>query len=141
MRFWDSSAVVPLVLREKSTPVVSKLLSEDADIIAWWGTSLEATSAIARLKREALLTPDKLHEAIASLDRLLDGATIIQPASDVLQTAKELLLAHTLRAADALQLAAALTAAGGPPEGRGFVCLDDRLRTAARAEGFSVYPP
>jgi hypothetical protein len=78
------------------------------------------------------LTPDKLQETIASLDGLLDGATIIQPADDVRETAKGLLLAHTLRAADALQLAAALIAAGGQPDDRGFVCLDQRLRAAAR---------
>jgi len=48
--------------------------------------------------------------------------------------------AHPVRAGDALQLAAALAWSDEPPQGSGFVCLDDRLRTAAQAEGFAVLP-
>ena len=52
----------------------------------------------------------------------------------VRQTAMRLLLVHDLRAGDALQLAAALTAAEGQPEALGFVTLDDRLGRAAICE-------
>jgi hypothetical protein len=49
--------------------------------------------------------------------------------------------AHPLRAGDALQLAAALVSSEDAPQGETFVCLDTRLRDAARREGFAIRPP
>ena len=40
----------------------------------------------------------------------------------------------------ALQLAAALLWVRDAPGGRDFICLDERLRTAALLEGFAVLP-
>jgi len=54
--------------------------------------------------------------------------------------ALRLLNTHAIRAGDALQLAAALIACDERPESLPFVCLDDRLRDAARKEGFPVLP-
>jgi len=52
--------------------------------------------------------------------------------------ARRLLRVHDLRAADALQLAAALAAAEGRPMTLTLLCLDDRLGAAAEREGFPV---
>jgi hypothetical protein len=49
-----------------------------------------------------------------------------------------LLRVHDLRAADALQLAAAIAAAEGQPASLELVCLDDRLIRAAEREGFPI---
>jgi len=46
-----------------------------------------------------------------------------------------LLRIHPLRAADSLQLAAALTVAEQEPSSLSFVCLDQRLAEAAIREG------
>jgi hypothetical protein len=54
--------------------------------------------------------------------------------------ALRLLRNHPLRAADALQLAAALIASEETPQTLEFICLDDRLALAARREGFTVIP-
>lgn len=59
---------------------------------------------------------------------------------EVRNQAIRLLGLHPLRAADALQLAAALVWADRRPRGHPFVCLDAGLREAAHAEGFSVLP-
>ena len=48
---------------------------------------------------------------------------------------------HPLRAADSLQLAAALASAEEDPSGVGFVCFDIRLNEAASREGFTVLAP
>jgi predicted nucleic acid-binding protein len=45
---------------------------------------------------------------------------------------------HRLRAADALQLAAAFTAAERRPVSLRVVTLDERLADAARKEGFAL---
>jgi predicted nucleic acid-binding protein len=47
---------------------------------------------------------------------------------------------HPLKAADALQLAAAYRWAAERPDGHEFVSLDGALSRAAEAEGFSVVP-
>ena len=47
---------------------------------------------------------------------------------------------HHLRAADALQLGAALVAAYDQPLGSALVTLDARFADAARREGFRVLP-
>jgi hypothetical protein len=54
--------------------------------------------------------------------------------------ARRLLAAHPLRAADALQLAAALVACDERSDMLAFVTLDDRLAKAARRGGFVVVP-
>ncbi|MHC4974262.1 MAG: hypothetical protein ACYTG3_18225 [Planctomycetota bacterium] len=53
---------------------------------------------------------------------------------------KRLLGIHNLRAADALQLGAALAAASDDPTAWELVCLDECLARAARREGFAVVP-
>jgi hypothetical protein len=47
---------------------------------------------------------------------------------------------HPLRAADALQLAAALIWVEEQPHGESFVSLDPRLRDSAAREGFTLVP-
>jgi hypothetical protein len=61
--------------------------------------------------------------------------------SEILRRRSERLLAvHALRATDAFQLAAALPWSRGEPAARAFVSLDERLREAARREGFRILP-
>jgi hypothetical protein len=52
--------------------------------------------------------------------------------------AERLVSVHPLRAADAVQLGAALVAADLDPAGLELVTFDERLATAAEKEGFSV---
>jgi predicted nucleic acid-binding protein len=52
--------------------------------------------------------------------------------------AERLVRIHPLRAADALQLAAATVAAEGQPANLPIVTMDDRLTLAADREGFPV---
>jgi len=65
----------------------------------------------------------------------------VREALDLVRShALRLLHTYSLRAADALQLGAALVACDEKPEALPFVCIDDRLRNAARKEGFRVLP-
>ena len=74
------------------------------------------------------------------LDRLAQSWMEVQPSETVRNVAERLLAVHALRATDALQLAAALTACGAHTKGQGFVSLDQRLQVAAYKEGFIVLP-
>lgn len=140
MRYWDASAIVPLLVQEPRTAEARALLTEDAGIVTWWGTRIESTSAIARLERAAALTPRQAGEAIEVLRAIAAGWHEILPADVVRETACRILRVHSLRAADSLQLAAATVMAGGHTSQAWFVAFDDRLREAASREGFLVGP-
>jgi len=138
MRFWDASAITPLLSEEPARKRLLEFLDEDADIIAWWGTPVEIASALSRREREGLLTADEAAAALAVARELSNSWHEIAPSDAVRRTAERLLRLHPLRAADSLQLAAALIAADHDPNSLPFVCLDVRLAGAAQREGFSV---
>lgn len=141
MRFWDSSAVVPLLVDEPASVAAHAEHARDADIAAWWGTEVECVSALSRLEREGLLASGSLVDAIRRLDGLAAAWQEVQPISRVRKTAIRMLRVHSLRAADALQLAAAMVAAEDNPATLPFVTFDDRLGEAAEREGFVVVRP
>lgn len=141
MKFWDASAVIPLCLDELRTASLRKVAEEDEALVAWWATPVECYSAFARLRREELLTTKEEEQARAVLTALAAEWTEIEPSRTVREQAGRALLLHPLRAADALQLAAALVWSRGQTTGHHFVCLDQRLREAARREGFTLLPP
>ncbi len=138
MRFWDSSALVPLLVMEDVTFRLGELYLEEDGILAWWGAEVECASALARLERESSLSPRDATLALQRLDDFARSWHLVEPVESLRQTARRLLRVHALRAADSLQLAAALLGSEGQPSTLGFVCLDQRLCTAAQREGFPV---
>ena len=139
MRFWDTSALVPLLLEQPATAHVRGMLEVDPEIAAWWGTPVECASAAARLRREERLSAVDESRVLDLLGRLQDSWLEVLPSQEVRTQALRLLRVHSLKAADALQLAAARMWAGDDP-GATFVTLDERLALAARLEGFRVLP-
>jgi len=140
MKFWDASAIVPLCLDEPWTPLLTQVLAEDPLMMVWWGSMVECWSAFARLRREGLFDTSDEEHARAILARLATAWTEIVPSQAVRDHAAHALQWHPLRAADGLQLAAALVWVQGQPIGQPFVCLDHRLRAAAQREGFLLIP-
>ncbi len=138
MRFWDSSAVIPLLALEATRARLLELLEQDPQVLIWWGTTVEIASALARREREQLLSADEVSSAMALARQLTDSWHEIVPSDAVRRTAERLLRMHPLRAADSLQLAAALVAADHDPANLPLVCLDTRLSSAARREGFTL---
>ena len=138
MRFWDSSAILPLLVEETSTPSALDYYGNNPGIVTWWGTPVECASALARLERETRLNSAEVTQALGQLATLQAAWHEVQPLDGVRQIAQRLLRLHPLRAADSLQLAAALLACEHRPQGWQFVCLDARLSLAAEREGFNV---
>jgi predicted nucleic acid-binding protein len=141
VRFWDSSAVIQLLVVESSSAAVMREYELDPEVVAWWATEAECVSALARLERERSLTAPSLGEALRRLDGLARAWREVQPVTTVRTTAIRLLRVHPLRTADALQLAAAIVAAEDHPATLQLVTLDDRLAQAAEREGFAVVRP
>ncbi len=138
MRFWDSSAIVPLLVAESSTRALVSEFVRDPEVVVWWATEFECVSALAHLEREAFIDAPAMAEAIARLDALALAWHEIQPGTRTRQVAVRLLRTHGLRAGDALQLAAAIAASEDSPGSLPLVTLDARLATAAQREGFLV---
>jgi predicted nucleic acid-binding protein len=141
VRFWDSSALVPLLVSEAATPAVTIEYERDPDVVAWWATDIECASALARLERDGALDGAAMSDALHRLDLLAAAWQEIQPVPSVRRVAMRLLRVHPLRAADALQLGAAVVASENEPSTMPLVTLDDRLAQAAEREGFPVTRP
>ncbi len=140
MRYWDSSALTPLLLEEPASPGINRLIAEDSAIVSWWGTSIECFSALWRRRREGFLTEANFEAVRQTFDSVFAEIDLVSPSNELRDRAMRLLSLHPLRTGDALQLAAALRWIQEKSRGAGFVTLDARLRTAALAEGFSVFP-
>ncbi|MGH2355966.1 MAG: type II toxin-antitoxin system VapC family toxin [Chloroflexota bacterium] len=140
MRFWDTSALVPLYVREAGTERMRALHREDSAVSVWWGSRVECVSAVVRRVREGQLDEAAERQVRADLRSLFEVVSEVAPTEEVRERAERCLATHALRAADALQLGAALIWARERPAGMGFVSLDERLRAAAMREGFDVLP-
>jgi len=138
VKFWDASALVPLLIAEPVTRRLQALLVRDPEILAWWGSTVECASALARLGRAGQLDARGAALAFDRLKEIAEGWHEIEPSEVLRENAIRFLRVHTLRAADALQLAAAFIAAERRPASLDLVTLDERLADAARKEGFSL---
>ncbi len=142
MKFWDSSAVVPLLVHEAATPFFSALYARDPLMTVWWGTTVECASALARYGRDPRTAASR---TIADGFRRLDDAAArwneITASVAVKEAALALLRRHPLRAADSLQLAAAVVARQEGGAAWEFVSADKNLVEAAIKEGFAVIAP
>jgi predicted nucleic acid-binding protein len=138
LRFWDSSAIVPLIVAEASTDGLLTSAAQDPVMCVWWATEVECTSALSRLEREGALTDTAIITAFERLDQLAESWNEVQPTAALRGAARRLLRVHQLRCADSLQLAAAVIASEGLPASLNIVTLDEQLASAARREGFVV---
>lgn len=138
MKFWDASGVVPLLIEEAESAGREAQLQADPVMLVWWGTPVECGSAFQRLVREGALSAKEAAAAEERLRQLESRWIEVEPSQPFRSQASCLLRVHTLRAADALQLAAALVACGNEPTALPFVSSDQQLREAAAKEGFPV---
>ena len=141
MRFWDTSAIIPLIINEVGSSRVKNWLEQDPEVIVWTLTRVELLSAIARRRREKPEASAILMGARRDLLRAWEGWSEITTIEVARGHAERLVQTHPLRAGDAMQLAAALIAADNDPVGLEFVTLDSNLANAADREGFSVLGP
>ena len=106
---------------------------------------VELPAALWRKHRLGELPLEDASVLVASCEWDYFGGTAAQPVfavvgatGEILDEAARSLAQHPLRAYDAVQLASALAARAADPELTTFVCFDEMLAAAARAEGFRV---
>lgn len=137
--FWDASALVPLCVRQGTTPHAVSF-HNSYGVVVWWATPVEIESAFARLARMGQLDPIEWIAARKLAAALADAWWVVQPSDALRSQATLLVNRHRLRAADALQLAAALEWCENAPQGRVFVAADRALLQAAVTSGFEGKP-
>lgn len=138
MRFWDASALVPLVVAERASSSVERWLRADPEVVVWTLTRVELLSALARRRRAEPAVSRQLLRARREVLQAWERWTEVVAVESVRRQAERVLEVYPLRAADALQLGAALVAAEERPATLEFVTLDDDLAEAALGEGFQV---
>jgi predicted nucleic acid-binding protein len=136
--FWDTSAVIPLVIDEPTTGRLREVWQRDPGMVVWWGTSVECASALARVGRDGVVPDKDVDVARALLQTIASSWTEVLPTDGVREHAGRILLRHPLRAVDALQIGAAMVWANDRPRGHPFCTRDARLAEVARLEGFKV---
>jgi uncharacterized protein len=141
VRFWDTSALVPLLLSERETPRAERWLRDDASVVVWTLTRVELLSALARRRRQEPAAARRLQAARRDLLAAWERWSEVTAVELVRRQAERIVETHPLRAADALQLGAALVAAEDDPAALEFVTLDRQQALAAEREGFRVLGP
>ena len=137
MRFWDTSAIAPLLWMEETSSERTKQLEQDPLMVVWWATSVEVESALFRRSSNSEIDVGNAERARTRLTFLSNSWIEIQPTDSIREMAKRLIRVHGLRSADSLQLAAALGACGNQPKNQNFLTGDQNLKRAATKEGFS----
>ncbi len=140
MRYWDTSALAPLFVEQERSDELRSWLVDDSDVVMWTLTEVELRSALTRLGRDGRLSSKEVQDASRRVEEFRSRVHVVSLESGVKSRAKRLLGVHTLRAADALQLAAALVSCSDEPSGYELITLDARLADAARREGFHLRP-
>ncbi|MXX75013.1 MAG: type II toxin-antitoxin system VapC family toxin [Holophagales bacterium] len=140
MRYWDASALVPLFVDEPESERVREWFAEDDGVVTWVWTRAEIVSALERRCREVTLSRPERRELFDFFHALAAGWDEVTDVLAVRSRAELLLARHSLRAADAGQLGAALLIQDQFGGALPFVCLDERLSAAAELEGLRAIP-
>lgn len=139
MKFWDASAVVPLLVPQEPTPRMEAEFVADPAVGVWCLTAVEAWSGVCRMRRESRIDSPGMRAARKRLQELTGSWIEVDDIRAVRLRAQRLLETHSLRAGEALQLAAALVLVSDVPQRLPFVTLDVRLAEAAEKEGFEIF--
>jgi hypothetical protein len=79
VKFWDASAILPLLVAVTTTERLQALAQRDPDMLAWWGSAVKCASALARLEREAALDAKSAELAFQRLRLIADAWHEVEP--------------------------------------------------------------
>ena len=133
--YFDTSAVVPLLVAEEATERCERLWDEATRVVSTRLLYPEARAALARAERLGRLTKRQLTKVVAELDALVDEVDMVELDPDLARSAGELAQLHALRGDDAVHLAAALAVADDDVV---MVTGDGDLAAAAGDAGLAV---
>ncbi len=115
--FCDASALVPFCLHEATSQRVRAYLRRHTPVV-WWASRVEICGAVARLLRFGDIDPKEADRALSYLETVSRVWSEIHPDDLLRDLACELVAKYPLRAADSMQLAAALVWCRQSPHGQ-----------------------
>lgn len=139
MSFWDSSALVPLCTNEPRSISAGKFWKLFSQKVVWWETSVEICSALARIERKNKITNAQRLRAEKRLEILEKVWSEVSPNVRVKELARTFPAKYGMKAADSLQLAAALVWCKEQPKNSDFISGDEHLIKVAKTVGFTVH--
>ncbi|MGH7856755.1 MAG: type II toxin-antitoxin system VapC family toxin [Candidatus Binatia bacterium] len=137
MRYFDASALVKRYVEEDRSARVRELLKGDDRATSRF-TEAEIASALARRNREGLLDGAGRDRALDAMRKDRKAIHIVELSPEVVDLCIELIGRRALRSGDGVQLASCLHLRRSLEAEVHLVAYDDRLATAARAEGLTV---
>lgn len=136
--YLDTSAVIKLLVDEPGSELIDEVFERSANASTSVLTYVEATSALARMRKGGRLSAARHRSALRDLDELWSELDLSSVTDDLVESASQAANHHALRAYDSVHLATALTFA--EVEDVTFACWDRELRDAAGDHGFALVP-
>ena len=133
--YFDTSAVIPLLIGEPSSVTCARMWNEATRSISVRLLYPEARAALARAERMERITKRQHEAAVTELETIITEIDHVEITAQLVRNAGDLSQAHHLRGYDAVHLAAAIAALDAELV---LVTGDDALAGAARAQGLAV---
>ncbi len=133
--YFDTSAVVPLIINEASTELCTRVWNDSSRVLSVRLLYPEARAALAKAERISRLTRKQLTAANSELDTIIAEVDHIEVTAHLAHAAGGVAQAHLLRGYDAVHLAAAQSVAD---EDLVLITGDIELAAAAQAVGIAV---
>lgn len=133
--YFDTSAIVPLLIDEPGTSRSREVWVAAERLVSVRLARVEASAALAQAMRSGRISRPQHRSSAAALDPLLDQLELVDVDDDLVRRAADVAESRSLRAYDAVHLAAALTVAS---EDLVFVAGDRPLLGAAEASGINA---
>lgn len=105
--YFDTSAVVPVLIVEPGTPRATQLWDAADRVVSARLVYPEGRAALAQAHRLGRLTARQLRAAVGELEARYDQLDLVEVDDELARRAGELAEAHALRGYDAVHLAAA----------------------------------
>lgn len=133
--YFDTSALVPLVVNEPASSLCGRLWNESTRILSTRLIYPEARAALAQAQRMSRLTAAQLGQAVDELNSIALEISYVEVSADLAASAGDFAQAHGLRGYDAVHLASAAFAHDAELV---FVTGDRQLAAAAQSIGIPV---
>lgn len=109
--FFDTSALIPLVVHEMSTPLCRRIFDGEPEVAVSRVTLAEASAALALAERRGRIVGDEWDRVWAEFLSLWDSLIVVEVSAALVETAAELARPYGLKGFDAIQCASALAIA------------------------------
>jgi predicted nucleic acid-binding protein len=135
--YFDTSAIVTLLVDEAGTAAAGRIWDRAERLVSIRLARVEARAALAQATRLGRITPQQLRTSKRALEELAAQLDVVEIDEDLVDRASDLAEHHSLRAYDAVHLAAVRRVLD---QDLVFVAGDRALLAAARVIGISVAP-